>query len=422
MCDHVSLQGKVKKLKIAKKIAVGLFSATAIVMFISASFYPSAKQDKQAYQAQNNAKTFQTAKNLTSAQGQGTGPENATITTGPDAESGTIQTASNTHQDKTRAKENQDAASSTQAQKQAKKANAQAQKLKDKADVEIKDTQKSKKRSNPKTANQQKKGKASSTGTKETKNAASTNKASAANNNPDNTANTGYAANAGAAGAPAGTGNTVTGTTAATPGSGPQTAGATFQSVTKDYFSDALFIGDSRTVGMQQSGLLPNATYYAKVGIGISGILTDAIVPEGNTMVTIKEALSRHSFGKVYIMIGINDMSGGDVSWFTEKYSQLLQIVRQAQPNAVIYIQGNIPMSSSKQNASYSLTNANLRQRNEASRQLADAQTIFYLDVENIYADAYGCLDTKYSTDGLHVSMGYYPYWADYLQSHAIVR
>ena len=42
-----------------------------------------------------------------------------------------------------------------------------------------------------------------------------------------------------------------------------------FHTVTEDYFSDALFIGDSRTVGMLQSHLLSNAAYYAKTGIGI---------------------------------------------------------------------------------------------------------------------------------------------------------
>lgn len=193
-----------------------------------------------------------------------------------------------------------------------------------------------------------------------------------------------------------------------------------FGTVTEDYFSDALFIGDSRTVGMQQSGLLPNATYYAKIGIGIGSILSQRIVSDGGSMISVEEALGRHSFGKVYVMIGINDMSRGDVSWFTEQYQEILDVIQRTQPNAVIYIQGNIPMSYRIQDFSGALNNANLEQRNEASRGLADGQDIFYLDIENIYADANGHLDTAYSSDGLHIGTKYYPRWVEYLMEHAV--
>ena len=196
----------------------------------------------------------------------------------------------------------------------------------------------------------------------------------------------------------------------------------TFQTVTEEYFSDALFIGDSRTVGMQQSNLLPGAVFYAKTGIGIGDILTERIVNENGYMISVKDALSRHSFGKVYIMIGINDMSMGDTQWFKEKYTEILNTVRRTQPDAIIYIQGNIPMSYGTQDFHGSLNNLNLRQRDEASKALADSKTIFYLDVNTLYADANGHLASMYTTDGLHIKSNYYPLWTDYLKHRAIVR
>lgn len=195
-----------------------------------------------------------------------------------------------------------------------------------------------------------------------------------------------------------------------------------FQTVTEDYFSDALFIGDSRTVGMLQSHLLPQATYYAKTGIGIGDFLSKRIVNEGGWMISVKDALRSHSFGKVYIMIGINDIASGDVDWFTEQYKDILETVRRTQPEAVIYIQGNIPMSYNTQDLNGALNNKNLSLRNEASRALADAENIFYLDIDKIYADANGNLKSSYTTDGLHVGTSYYPLWVDYLLQHAIVR
>ena len=196
------------------------------------------------------------------------------------------------------------------------------------------------------------------------------------------------------------------------------------ETVGDDYFADALFIGDSRTVGIQESGLLPEATYYAKVGIGIGELLEEAIIYENGMMLTIPQALQLHSFGKVYVMIGINDMSKGDVDWFLEKYKEILEVVRETQPEAVIYIQGNIPMAYYKQEADSSegaLTNANLRERNTASRRLADGKLVFYLDTQDIYADSYGNLNTIYTTDGLHVKLSDYDLWMDYLKQHARV-
>ena len=195
----------------------------------------------------------------------------------------------------------------------------------------------------------------------------------------------------------------------------------TFHTVTEDYFSDALFIGDSRTVGMQQSGLLPNATFYAKTGIGIGELLSQCIVNEGGYLISVENALHRHSFGKVYIMIGINDMSMGDTDWFRQQYEKIIQAVRQTQPDAIIYIQGNIPMSYGKQDLNGTLNNRNLALRNEASSTLADSKTVFYLDISQVYADAYGNLASLYTRDGLHVKPDHYALWVDYLLHHAIV-
>ncbi len=194
-----------------------------------------------------------------------------------------------------------------------------------------------------------------------------------------------------------------------------------FCTVTEEYFSDALFIGDSRTVGMLQSHLLSNASYYAKTGIGIGDILSERIVNESGTMISVSEALCLHTFSKVYIMIGINDISSGDTEWFTQQYKEILDTVRNTQPNAVIYIQGNIPMSYGTQDLNGALNNKNLSLRNEASRALADKNTIFYLDIGSIYADDNGNLQPCYTTDGLHVMPDYYSLWVDYLLHHAIV-
>ena len=78
-------------------------------------------------------------------------------------------------------------------------------------------------------------------------------------------------------------------------------------------------------------------------------------------------------------------------------------------------------MSYGTQDFEGSLNNHNLSLRNEASRALADKKSVFYLDIDKIYADEIGNLQSCYTTDGLHVMPDYYTLWVDYLLHHAIV-
>ena len=85
----------------------------------------------------------------------------------------------------------------------------------------------------------------------------------------------------------------------------------TFTDVTQDYFDDAVFIGDSRTVGLRDYGGWDNATYYASIGLTVYDMFDTPIVEENGAKITVEEALSEHQFGKVYLMIGINDFLTG---------------------------------------------------------------------------------------------------------------
>jgi uncharacterized protein YraI len=75
------------------------------------------------------------------------------------------------------------------------------------------------------------------------------------------------------------------------------------------YFDDACFIGHSIVVGMSMYLGLPNAQYYAVNGISAKRMLTydGFTLPDGGTG-TVSDALTGSSFGKVYIMLGVNEL------------------------------------------------------------------------------------------------------------------
>ena len=116
-----------------------------------------------------------------------------------------------------------------------------------------------------------------------------------------------------------------------------------YQTVEDDYFSDAVFIGDSRTVGMYEYGGLEEiSTFYASTGLTVYKLFDSPIVqiPGQKEKKTIEEALSENSFSKIYLMIGINEMGTGTVETFMEKYKEVVEHLQELQPDATIYLQG----------------------------------------------------------------------------------
>ncbi|MBQ8724905.1 MAG: hypothetical protein IJY74_04450 [Oscillospiraceae bacterium] len=73
-----------------------------------------------------------------------------------------------------------------------------------------------------------------------------------------------------------------------------------FQSVEDDYFHDALFIGNSRTVGLSMFGSMPDeTTFYATVGMNIFDLMDSSaqIPPEEGPEHSFTSLLSEKQFG-----------------------------------------------------------------------------------------------------------------------------
>lgn len=193
--------------------------------------------------------------------------------------------------------------------------------------------------------------------------------------------------------------------------------------VEDDYFSDAVFIGDSRTVGMYEyGGLEETATFYASTGLTVYKLFTAEIVtvPGQKKKITIEEALQNTSFAKIYLMIGINEMGTGTVETFTKKYSEVLQHLRELQPDAVIYIQGIMKVTTERSEQGDYINNAGIEARNAELEKLADNRKLFYLDVNPLICDETGGMIPEYTFDGVHLKAEYIEIWKDFLKEHAV--
>lgn len=189
-----------------------------------------------------------------------------------------------------------------------------------------------------------------------------------------------------------------------------------FAAVDKSYYDNVLFIGDSLTVGLSIYGSLKNATYFCITGMGASEALTRDM--DG---VTLDALLDLRQYEAVYIMLGINDMGGKRKSYLAS-YGSLLSHVQEKQPNADIVIQSILPVTSAYTAEHPSFNNDEIRERNASLSELADSESIFYLDLNAFFVDEAGNLNAGQARDGLHLTAKSYKVWREALLANGIVK
>lgn len=199
-----------------------------------------------------------------------------------------------------------------------------------------------------------------------------------------------------------------------------QTARRKFVTVEEDYFENAVFIGDSRTVGLRDYGGLDKTDFFATVGMNVYDLWTDKFCEVNGEKVTLEEALSAKQYGKVYFQIGINEMGRGTVDGFMEKYAQSVEKIRELQPEALIFLQGIMKVTTEKSNADSIFNNQGIQERNERIAQLADGITVFYIDVNEAVCDETGGLRVDLTFDNLHLYGSKYGIWVDFLKTRGI--
>ena len=136
--------------------------------------------------------------------------------------------------------------------------------------------------------------------------------------------------------------------------------------------------------------------------------------------VTLETALQKKKFGKIYIMLGINEL-GYDFDQTVERFNEAIALIRELQPEALIFIQANLHITNAKSEDSELFNNTNIDLSNQAVGELADGKSIFYLDVNPLYDDEEGGLSEEFTTDHAHILGKYYVDWVDFILQNAVM-
>lgn len=185
----------------------------------------------------------------------------------------------------------------------------------------------------------------------------------------------------------------------------------------EEYFSDALFLGDSRTVGLSLYARIPGATYFARTSMNVYNVFDDKASETSDTKSygNLADLLTKKKFGKIYILLGINEI-GYSYTSVVSNYSKVIDYIRQYQPDAKIIIQSNMHVTKKKSDANpNTFSNTRINELNRRLSQLADNKTIFYLGFEQIFDGADGAMSSEYSGDGVHLYGKCYKLWRDWI-------
>ena len=193
--------------------------------------------------------------------------------------------------------------------------------------------------------------------------------------------------------------------------------------VDDSYFSDAVFVGDSRTEGLRMySGISPSPKFFSGVGLTVTKVFSDQIVQLNGQWLTVADALRQADYNKVYIMLGMNELGWVYESIYAQDYGRIIDVIRETHPDATIYVQSIIPVSKWKDTTDPGrvYTNANVVRLQKVLCEMCEEKDVHYVNVAEVMQDENGYLFSEATEDGMHLTQEYCKIWAEYLRTHTV--
>lgn len=191
--------------------------------------------------------------------------------------------------------------------------------------------------------------------------------------------------------------------------------------VDDSWFDDSLFIGHSQVAGMSHYFNLPNIEYFCIIGHTAQEALDYPWYELSNgRMGPLREGLELDPYGKVYIMLGINDCTSREdqLERFITPMKQIIEMVQETQPDAKIYLLSLAPVGrNTPNNFCYSLDNVVLF--TQTVKSLAREYNTEYIDVFRLMCDEYGYIRDEFNAgDGIHIDAHHYDEILYFLKCH----
>lgn len=192
-------------------------------------------------------------------------------------------------------------------------------------------------------------------------------------------------------------------------------------SVDDSYFSDAVFIGDSRMEGFRNASGITQGTFLTGVGLSIND-MDKQIISTADGNISVYQGLSGRQYKRIYLMLGTNDLGFYPWDQFQPTFEKAIKQFHALQPDAVIYICSVIYVEESKIAKGFEYdNNQNVQTINQYILSTCeDLWYSYYLNLNEIFSDGNHELIPGASADGIHLEPEYCAQMLTYLKSHYI--
>jgi lysophospholipase L1-like esterase len=198
------------------------------------------------------------------------------------------------------------------------------------------------------------------------------------------------------------------------------------------FFDDAVFVGDSITIGLRNhvlnqraSGASPlgNARFLVAGSYGLRAAAGD-FNPGGVNLSyqgvakPLEDCVANMGTKDVYLMLGMNDWAGASLPGSIEKYEVIVNKVHSKIPGANVFLQSCTPVTKSREGEK--LNNANTDKFNSAVVDLCMRYGIDYIDVATPMKDGQNAFKVEYASDNyVHLNASGCESWINTLREFA---
>lgn len=199
----------------------------------------------------------------------------------------------------------------------------------------------------------------------------------------------------------------------------PVSSDGKLNAVIKNLYKDSVFIGDSRTEGLQLKTGLSSAKFITHRGLTVSTAMKEKVIRLKNgSKGTVVDALKEGTYKKVFVMFGINELGWPYTSTFQEQYEKLIREIQKVQPDAQIYVQSIIPVTKTKSDSSTIYTLKQVKKFNQAITDMTKKLKLNYLDVQESITKPGTYLPEDAAVDGVHLTKAACFKWLNYITNH----
>lgn len=191
--------------------------------------------------------------------------------------------------------------------------------------------------------------------------------------------------------------------------------------VDDSYFDDAAFVGDSRTDGFRLYSGLERGMYFYVTGETVaSATELQNWKTENGEKISLADAVAAADCGKIYLMMGVNELGWNGTDIFRGHAETLLQRLMSDHPEAELVIQSLLPVTAEQDAKGTYVNNRRILAYNQVWLELAEQYDCNYVNVAEAVTDESGCLPGELSYDGVHLNKAGCRLWLDYLRTHSV--